>query len=195
MIVSGVPNPTIYPQDYTLLSFYLKDYTIISTEQAIAGDILVETNPEQVLRKKMMKNFALTAYLSFEMPKKAPYSNIFLLDPKLINVTGPKIKLLGNKKCYLSRADDLPYFKDGDLFLYGNNMLVPELQAYYKRWGHKVTVYVDFPFEEVEQCGTLIPTNPYAESILRAGGLAKGLITLDTVMKSIEKELTYFSTI
>lgn len=199
MIISGVRNASIFMQDYQFFSAVAKEYLkfmfeITETDGAV-GDILLETNPYQYVRQKNRNNFLVDAYLGFEKPTSPPYSNLFVIDSLLL-VKRYSYTATGRKKCYFSRSKDYPLFKDGDVILYPQDPLLDlEVKAFLERFGHRLLVYTDSPVKYLEECGEIVPTNPYAKSILNYLGFGNytGRYEINMIVKMLYNQAEIFS--
>ena len=167
MYVSGIINSTFFRQDLSQISSVLRDYYPIIDTVMPLDDILIETMPDQVVRQKTYSQTP-SFYYNITKPKNPPFTLIldyFKLPLKpLIKVRGLK----GKKKCYLSKVDDEPYFKDADVYLYAPvySFYVAEVKAYAKKYGVNVYTYSDeLPDSFFEECGVIEPTNGHAKLI------------------------------
>lgn len=175
-VVSGLVG-SVYSQSYMLVSyaFAKAGYQVITSDtDRFFGTVLVETNPLQLLRNLMRKEFVADFYVGIEEPRRPPYSNLYVLRDNFVIRNEPELKLMGKHKCYLSKDSDYPYVKDGDVFLYAEDeFMYYEIKAFVERFGHKVYLYSDSDITEQlsETCEEVVPTNDYSRVILKSLGV------------------------
>ena len=168
VFVSGIRDSNITRQDFSQLSAILSSYyPIIENESELSiGDVLIETMPDQVLRQKFN---GLSFFYGIENPKNPPFTLILKYKKLPLRPLHSLPALRGKKKCYLSKVDDEPYVKDGDVYLFtlsSESILAYEVRAYVKRWGYNTYMYSDkLPDKFFDECGEIVPTNPHAEII------------------------------
>ena len=176
MLVSGVRDPPFFVQDYHFTSIVFSYYgfqIVQKTRELTPGDMLIETNPQQLLRRAAIVKYKMRSiYVNYVKPTRPPFTNIFL-----IKSAPPmrKAKLGGKHKCYLCRDDEC-YVRDGHAIIYVTEPFIAyEAKEFVKRFGNKALLYTaDSPLEFMEEeCETVVPTNPYADAILQALQLKK----------------------
>ena len=152
------------------MSAILSSYYPIVEDDNVIADILVETMPDQVVRQKVSQRGVLSFYYGVETPKNPPFTLILKYDKLPLLPKSNLPPLSGKKKCYLSRFDDEPYVKDGDVYVFTPpqaDFYYQEVKAYVKRFGHNAVPYfVKLPDSFYEECGEVIPTNPHAKIIV-----------------------------
>ncbi|AHA92042.1 hypothetical protein [Los Azufres archaeal virus 1] len=198
VVISGVKNPPPFAQDYSIFSLS-SPYPVIDNFRDAAmymGEVLVETNPLQIIRQRQGHLFILDLYIGVEHPLNPPYTNMFVQKGFKLFHRG-KITLSGKEKCYLGRATDQVYVKDGIPIIYVNEpFIAAEEKAYAKRFGKKALLYMKEDISDflAEQCAEIVPTNPYAEMLLDAYGIApSNWISLDAKINGVvQTQLKHF---
>ncbi len=198
VVISGVKNPPPFAQDYSIFSLSCP-YPIIDSVIDVAkymGDVLVETNPLQIIRQRFGSYFMLDLYVGVERPLNPPYVNIFVQGGFKLFHKG-KINLSGKEKCYLGRATDLLYVKDGIPVIYNNeSFIAAEEKAYAKRFGKRALIYMKDDISKflAEECAEVVPLNPYAGMLLDAYGInASDWLSFDSKINGvIQTQLKYF---
>ena len=166
MLVSGIRGATIVRQDFSQLSAILGVYYPIVESPVEANDVLIETMPDQVVRQRYN---GLSFYYGIEPPKNPPFTLLLKYSKLPLMPQQTLEKPMGYKKCYLSRVEDEPYFKDGDVFLFATpsqSFYVHEITAYVKRFNHNVFTYFDELPTQIYDCGEIVPTNEHAKVIV-----------------------------